>query len=148
MKNKNITENNNWATPDYFYNPLNEKYNFDFDPCPLNTGEITPESDGLLIKWGERNFINSPYSRKLKEAFVNKAVEVSKNGALCVMLLPVSTSTALFHDVIQPNAKEIIFVRKRIKFKGVNSFGAYVDDKSPMHDSMIVVFDGRGVNHE
>lgn len=63
--------------------------------------------------------------------------------ALCVMLLPVSTSTKLFHDVILPNAKEIEFVRKRIKFKGVNTFGVYVDNKSPMHDSMIVVFDGR-----
>jgi hypothetical protein len=143
MKNKNLTENNSWATPDYFYEPLNEKYNFDFDPCPLNTGEITPENDGLLIKWGQRNFVNPPYSRKLKEAFVNKAVEVSKNGALCVLLLPVSTSTVLFHEVIQPNAKDIVFVKKRIKFKGVNTFGVYVDDKSPMHDSMIVIFDGR-----
>lgn len=85
MKNKNLEINDNWETPEYIYNPLNEKYNFDFDPCPLNSGEIKDENNGLLIEWGKRNFINPPYSRKLKEAFVNKAVEVSNSGALCVV---------------------------------------------------------------
>jgi hypothetical protein len=51
------------------------------------------------------NFINPPYSRKLKEAFIRKALEESKKGKTCVLLLPVSTSTAIFHDVILPNAK-------------------------------------------
>ena len=65
----------------------------------------------------------------------------SKKGKLCVMLLPVSTSTVLFHDFIQPNAKEIRFVRGRIAFEGVNTFGVQVGkDSAPMHDSMIVVF--------
>ena len=57
------------------------------------------------------------------------------------MLLPVSTSTVLFHDFIQPNAKEIRFVRGRISFEGVNTLGEQVGEGSkPMHDSMIVVF--------
>ena len=87
--------------------------------------------------------MNPPYSRKLKEAFVIKAIEESKKGKLCVMLLPVSTSTKLFHEHIQPNAKEIRFVKGRIKFLGVNTKGEYVTNKSPMHDSMVVIFDGR-----
>ena len=87
--------------------------------------------------------MNPPYSRKLKEAFVIKAIEESKKGKLCVMLLPVSTSTKLFHEHIQPNAKEIRFVKGRIKFLGVNTKGGYVTNKSPMHDSMVVIFDGR-----
>ena len=56
------------------------------------------------------------------------------------MLLPVSTSTKLFHDYILPNQKEIRFIKGRIKFLGVNTFGEYVTNKSPMHDSMVVVF--------
>lgn len=56
------------------------------------------------------------------------------------MLLPVSTSTVLFHDFIQPNAKEIRFVKGRIKFVGVNAKGELVSNKSPMHDSMVVIF--------
>jgi hypothetical protein len=58
------------------------------------------------------------------------------------MLLPVSTSTALFHDWILPNADDIRFVRGRVKFEGVNTFGVKVSNKAGMHDSMIVVFKG------
>ena len=74
---------------------------------------------------------------------MTKAIEEGKKGKLCVMLLPVSTSTKLFHEHIQPNAKEIRFVKGRIKFLGVNTKGEYVTNKSPMHDSMVVIFDGR-----
>ena len=143
MKNRNIDSGNNWATPSALYDALNTEFNFDFDPCPLNEGEILPENDGLLIEWGERNFINPPYSRKLKEAFVKRAVEYANAGRLCVMLLPVSTSTVLFHDHIKPNAKEIRFLRGRVKFEGVNTFGERVTNKAGMHDSMIVVLGER-----
>lgn len=138
MKNRNLEHSDNWATPKDFYEKLNQKYNFDFDPCPLFS-----EIDGLSIEWGKSNFINPPYSRKLKEAFVKKAIEESKNGKLCVCLLPVSTSTDLFHNYIQPNAKHIEFVKGRIKFEGINTKGEKVNDKCGMHDSMIVIFDGR-----
>jgi hypothetical protein len=101
----------------------------------------------LNVEWGERNFINPPYSRKLKDAFVKKAISESRKGKLCVMLLPVSTSTKLFHDEILPNQKEIRFFKGRIKFCGVNTFGEYVTGKAGMHDSMLVVFDGRELNY-
>jgi phage N-6-adenine-methyltransferase len=140
MKNRNLNHSDNWATPKNLYDELNSEFNFDFDPCPLNEGEISPDKDGLQIEWGQRNYINPPYSRHLKEAFVIKAVEESKKGKLCVMLLPVSTSTKLFHDWIKPNAAEIRFLRGRVKFLGKNTFGEYVADKAGMHDSMIVVF--------
>ncbi len=135
MKNRNLNHSDDWATPKEFYDKLDNEFAFDFDPCPLNG-----DKDGLAIEWGQRNFVNPPYSRKLKEAFVRKAIEESKKGKLCVMLLPVSTSTVLFHNFIQPNAKEIRFVEGRIKFIGVNTKGEFVDDKSPMHDSMVIVF--------
>ena len=140
MKNRNLNHSDNWATPKEFYDKLNEEFNFDFDPCPLNTSEITPENDGLLIDWGGCNFVNPPYSRDLKEKFVKKAIEESKKGKKCVMLLPVSTSTKLFHEHILPNQKEIRFVKGRIKFLGINTKGEYVTNKAPMHDSMIVIF--------
>ena len=147
MKNRNLDHSDNWATPKEFYDKLNAEFAFDFDPCPLNKNEITPDKDGLLIEWGQRNYINPPYSRNLKEAFVMKAIEEAKKGKLCVMLLPVSTSTKLFHEAIQPNAKEIRFIKGRVKFVGVNTKGELVDNKAPMHDSMIVVFGGREKNN-
>lgn len=69
-------------------------------------------------------------------------------------MLPVSTSTKLFHDLILPNKKEIRFLKGRVKFIGINTKGQYVnwhlwDKQAPegvnhvknsgMHDSMIVV---------
>lgn len=129
-----VRVHDNWKTPSELYSKLNDEFNFDFDPCPLDA-----EFDGLEAKWGQRNFINPPYWRKLKEAFIQKAYEESKNGLLCVMLLPVSTSTKIFHDVILPNA-EIRFMRGRVKFAGINTRGEHVDNKCGMHDSMIVIF--------
>lgn len=140
MKNRNLDHSNNWATPKEFYDALDKEFKFDFDPCPLNENEITHENDGLLIEWGNSNYINPPYSRALKEAFVKKAINESKKGKVCVMLLPVSTSTVLFHQYILPNAKDIRFVKGRIRFLGVNTKGEYVTKKTPMHDSMIVIF--------
>jgi len=143
MKNRNLNHSDDWATPDWLYDKLNTEFNFDFDPCPICFDGITPDKDGLLIDWGARNFINPPYSRKLKDSFVKKAIKVAGMGNLCVCLLPVSTSTALFHDYIQPNAADIRFLRGRVKFVGTNTFGEKVDNKAGMHDSMVVVFDGR-----
>ena len=130
---KTSTARNNsgddWATPKDFYNKLDSIYHFDFDPCPYQA-----DFDGLQIEWGGRNYVNPPYSRKLKEAFVNKALEESKKGKLCVMLLPVSTSTALFHDVIKPNAKKIEFIRGRLKFEQRDADGVFRAKGCGQHD--------------
>lgn len=118
------TQKDDWATPKELYDKLNSEFNFDFDPCPFQHN--VDLWDGLKIQWGNSNYINPPYSRKLKEGFINKALEESKKGKLCVMLLPVSTSSKIFHEVILPNA-EIRFLRGRPKFIGFNSKNEYVD---------------------
>ncbi len=148
MKKIHINNDNNWATPPYFYRKLDERFDFDFDPCPYNDGEL--EFDGLEIEWGERNFVNPPYSRKLKELFVKKGIEESNKGKLCVFLLPVSTSTALFHDYIVPNASEIMLVRGRLKFGKIDKDGNFYlplnkhgKVSGGTKDSMVIVFDGR-----
>lgn len=110
-----------WKTPLYFFKPLYKEFDFDFDPCP----------------------INPPYDQKTKEAFIMKAIEESELGKLCVMLLPVSTSSKIFHEHIQPKAKEIRFIKGRINFIGINSQGIKTKNKCGKKDSMLVVFDGR-----
>ena len=139
MKIRNLKHSDHWETPSYLYEELNKEFSFDFDPCPIQT-EITLDSDGLLIDWGMRNFVNPPYTRKIKEQFVLRAIDFAKKGRICVMLLPVSTSTKLFHDHIQPNAKEIRFIRGRVPFIGRNDVGERRKNNTGMHDSMIVVF--------
>ena len=57
------------------------------------------------------------------------------------MLLPVSTSTIIFHEIIYPNA-EIRFLKGRVKFKGFNTFGVKVTNKCGIFDSMLIIFRG------
>ena len=136
MKNRNLKNSDNWKTPQYFYNELDKEFNFDFDPCPYNHDMSW---DWLEIERWQSNFINPPYSRKLKDSFVKKAIEESKKGKLCVLLLPVSTSTKLFHEHILPNKNEIRFIKKRIKFEWINTKGEFVKNKCWMHDSMVII---------
>ena len=134
-----ITRNNSgddWSTPDHIINKLIELDYIDgcyFDPCPLNHN--IKDWDGLEVEWGSTNFVNPPYSSKLKNSFVEKAISESKKGKKVVLLIPAATSTRLFHDWIYPNAKEILFVERRIKFGG--------KEKAGMHDSMIVILGSR-----
>ena len=75
--------------------------------------------------------------------FVKKGIEEYKKGKLCVFLLPVSTSTILFHDFILPEKPEIRFIRGRLSFQGYNTKGEWVTNKKGMHDSMLVIMDGK-----
>jgi len=136
MKNRKKIHDD-WKTPDWLLNNIKEEFGEFFDPCPIN-----PDIDGLSIEWSDVNYINPPYNRREKELFINKAFEESKKGKVCIMLLPVSTSTKIFHDIIYPNA-EIRFLRGRVNFEGINSNGELVKDKCGQHDSMIVIFKGR-----
>lgn len=101
MKDRNLKVNDDWRTPQDLYDSLNEEFHFDFDPCPYM--HDTNLWNGLEIEWGKSNFVNPPYSRKLKEEFIRKAyLEYLKNKTV-VMLLPVSTSTKIFHEIIYRN---------------------------------------------
>jgi len=148
MKNIHINNDDNYATPPEIYNKLNDVFNFDFDPCPYSEGE--PKFDGLKCEWGMSNFVNPPYSQKLKEAFVLKGIQEARKGKVCVFLIPVSTSTVLFHRHIKPNATKIEFIEGRIKFGKIDGDGNFYlplnkngKTSSGTKDSMIVVFDGR-----
>jgi hypothetical protein len=123
MKNRKQIHDN-WRTPPEYYDKWNLKYGFDCDPCPYNND--FSKYDGLKDEWGDRNYVNPPYSRKIKEAFVKKAVEL-KDTALSFLLLPVSTSTILFHQIIKPNAIKIELLEKRIRFIGINDKGQLVN---------------------
>lgn len=122
-------QHSNYKTPDDFYKKLDKEFNFDFDPCPLNHNINL--WDGLKIEWGKSNFVNPPYDRKNKEAFILKGIEEYKKGKTVVFLLPVSTSTKIFHDHILINNPEIRFIKGRIKFNK-NGSGTF--------DNMLVIF--------
>lgn len=137
MKNRNLQHKDDWKTPDYILNDIKKEFWAFFDPCPY---QHDMSWNWLEVEWWFINFVNPPYSRVLKEAFVKKWIEESKKWKTCVFLLPVSTSTKLFHDYILPNKKEIRFIRWRVKFSWYNTKWEFVSNNCWMHDSMLVIF--------
>lgn len=74
-----------WKTPPKMMSELQEKYNFDFDPCP----HPRPEGfDGLEVGWGKRNWCNPPFTGGVTK-WVRKAIEERTKGNLTVMILPI-----------------------------------------------------------
>lgn len=112
------SETDLWATPQDFFNKLNEEFKFTLDPCANEENHkcekyFTKEQDGLLQSWdNEIVFCNPPYGRDIKK-WVKKASEA--RGGVVVMLIPSRTDTAYFHDYIY-NKSEIRFIRGRLKF--------------------------------
>jgi hypothetical protein len=138
MKDRSIWQKSwdNWKTPKDFLDKwwLNQ----DFDPCPFN--HDLKKWDWLLIEWKENNFVNPPYSQKLKEAFIHKAIIEKYKWKNTIMLLPVSTDTKIFHDYILPESHHIEFIKWRIKFAWYNTKWEWVENKCWMHWSMLVYF--------
>ena len=125
-----------WATPQDFFDELNEEFNFDLDPCALPDNAkckkyFTPEDDGRKQDWsGHRVFCNPPYGSAIKH-WVKKCHDEAQKGALVVMLIPARTDTSYFHDYIYHKA-ELRFIRGRLKFGNAEQGAPF--------PSMVVVF--------
>lgn len=132
--NKNGSLNNNWKTPDYIIKYIKKEFGNFFDPCPLKS-----KFDGLKIKWKKVNYINPPYTQKLKEAFIIKAYNEAQKNKICIMLIPSNTETKIFHNIIVPHA-EIRLIKKRISFEGYNTKNEYVTNKTGQTGSMLIIF--------
>lgn len=111
-----------WATPIDFFNKLDKEFNFTLDPCCTVENRkcdkyYTKEEDGLSKSWiGESVFCNPPYGREIKN-WVRKCYMESKNkNTTVVALLPARTDTNWFHSYIYNKAKEIRFIKGRLKF--------------------------------
>ena len=99
-----------WATPTEVYNGLDAEFHFNFDPCPLGGTEDGPAP--LFVEWrGRRVFCNPPYGPEIRP-FLERGLEAE----IAVFLIPARTDTRWFHDIVLPHAKEIRFVRGRLKF--------------------------------
>lgn len=104
------SKSDNWGTP----KDIKDKYKDWFDPCPYPKLEW----DGLNIEWGDKNFVNPPYSN-IKE-WAEKCMIESKKGKTVHLLIPARTDTKYFHEFILPYAK-IEFIKGRLKFLSLDN---------------------------
>lgn len=119
-------KSDDWETPSWLYDQLDNEFHFNLDPCPLNA-----TFNGLQMEWTGNVFVNPPYSKVDK--FLAKAHEELRFGHanVIVFLLFANTDTHWFHKWIYHQA-EIRFIKGRVKF-GNKTSGA-------MRPSMIVIF--------
>ena len=131
------SKTDDWATPQDFYDKLDDEFHFTLGPCADEYNHkcdlfYTKEQNGLAQDWGGHVvFCNPPYGKEI-ESWVRYAYEQSrKPGTTVVMLIPARTDTRYFHDYIYGKA-ELRFVRGRLKFGDATSSAPF--------PSMVVVY--------
>lgn len=126
-----------WATPQDFFDKLNEEFNFTLDPCADEFNHkcdtyFTVDDDGLKQDWsGNTVFCNPPYGLAIKDWVRKCSDESKKENTIVVMLIPARTDTKYFHEYIYGKA-EIRFIKGRLKFGDSKNAAPF--------PSMVVVF--------
>jgi len=156
------SKTDNWATPQDFYDKLNERFNFNLDPACNNSNCKTEiwiyyddtGRDWLIENWSilednyhtrmidfdhfpwkrSKVFCNPPYWRVLKDWVKKASEEIKKDYCdLIVMLIPARTDTRYFHEYIYNKPNvEIEFIKGRLKF--------WDSKNSAPFPSMLVIF--------
>lgn len=113
------SETDLWATPQGFFDELNEEFHFTLDVCANESNHkvdryFTREDDAIQQDWsGDVCWMNPPYGLEIAK-FIKKAHE---SKTTVVALLPARTDTKWFHDHIYGFA-EIRFIKGRLRFGG------------------------------
>lgn len=116
-----------WATPALLYEQLNNEFHFNFDPCPLG-GEVNGALP-LFSEWhGKRVFCNPPYGPQIRNF-----LEMANHAEIAVFLIPSRTDVRWFHEIVLPKAKEIRFIKGRLKFGNSKTSAPF--------PSMVVIFE-------
>ncbi len=130
--------NDAWATPQNYFDKLNERFNFNLDPCAAEDSYkcniyFTEKDDWLKQDWkitdkmlwliwnnrykNTNVFCNPPYS-DLKSWIKKASEEIKKDYCdQIVMLIPSRTDTIAFHEYIYNKEwVEIEFIKWRLIF--------------------------------
>jgi len=114
------SEKDDWETPYWIYELLNEYFDFQCDVAANEVNALcdnyfTRENSCLDQEWYCFNYMNPPYGRGM-DVYLKKAYEEHiKNDHVTVALVPSRTDTRWFHDYIYKKA-EIILIKGRLTF--------------------------------
>lgn len=113
---RTVGKNDEWLTPPHIIEALGP---FDLDPCapitrPWDTAEhhYTIDDDGLSREWFGRVWLNPPFNRYQRPAWMRRMAEHG-NG---VMLVPAAAETEAFHEFVFGIAGALLFMRGRPHF--------------------------------
>ena len=129
------SKSDKWGTPKSIYDPLNEEFQFNYDPCPIDWKP--GDTDGLTSEWGTSTFVNPPYSQTAR--WIEKAHNEWKKGKTVVMLINAITDTIAFHTYIY-NQAELRFIKGRIKFIDYSDPNNPKEAGANVKASMLVIF--------
>ena len=135
------SKSSEWSTPQSFYDKLNNMFKFTLDVCASELNHKCEKyfdinKNGLEQKWNEDIcFMNPPYGRGINK-WIEKAYKESLEGATVVCLIPARVDSRWAQDYCLTKAKEVYFVRGRLKF-GDDTNGVINSAPFP---SMVCVF--------
>lgn len=114
-----MSEKQDWATPQAFFDYWNETYQFTLDAAASHDNAkcdryFTEDDDALTKDWDGVVWCNPPYGHGIGK-WVRKGYEESQKGATVVMLIPARTETQWWHSYVM-KADHIVLIRGRMRF--------------------------------
>jgi phage N-6-adenine-methyltransferase len=143
------SESVEWNTPLSVFDPLDDQYHFDLDPCSDGTNArcgrfFTAKQDGVKQVWNANAvWLNPPYARGVTGKWMRKAYESVAKGdcKTLVALIPVRSGSKWFQEWVLGKADKVRFVEGRIHFIK-NGVETEATAKPAAFDSVIVIYDG------
>jgi len=122
--------NDFWNTPHEVFRAIDHFFSGGhFDPCPPN-----PKFDGLSVDWGTDCYINPPYSKALKRAFINKAHKEYQGGRY-LWMFNYANSEDLWR--VHEKASAVLIPKKRFRFIPNHPD---LKESSPRYDNIMILW--------
>lgn len=116
-----VKDTDEFQTPPWLFSQLANRFKFQVDIAARQKNCLAKYYCVDFLRYGLEGFdepqvcfCNPPYSRT--EEWVRQCYQESLGGHTIVMLIPASTDTSYWHEIIFKKAKEIWFLKKRINF--------------------------------
>ncbi len=111
-----------WSTPKYFFDELDNEFNFTLDVCANSDNAkcseyFDKEMNGLEKDWTGNVWCNPPYGREIVNWVKKASEEIEKDYCnKIVMLVPSRTDTNWWHQYVIN--EKVRFIKGRLKFGG------------------------------
>jgi len=113
-----------WCTPRWLWELVAEFFGgqISLDPCSNKWTSVkartrwTKADDGLSRYWSDGTFFNPPYGHVIKK-WMEKAALEARGGGRVIGLIPARVDTTWWHNNVPPEARAVVFLKKRVKFE-------------------------------